>query len=154
MARSYGVPGINIAQGATTAAIIAAWLSAAAPTARTRLYEWKIGSDTTPADNASRFQLCAVGTAAPTGGASPSVVVQDPGDPASGCSAMTSSTAGATLSRIIDAWGQNMRATFRWVAVPGKEFVNAATQYSGPAIVLLAQSTAYNLDMSLFWEES
>lgn len=154
MARSYSAVCVTANQGATTAPLLGAWANVASPPARTRLYEFVIGSDATPADYATRWQIAGCGTAAPTGGGAVTPLVTDPGDTATGCAAMASATGGTTLTRIFMDFGLNMRASFRWVAAPGKEYVSPATQYNGPALVMLAQSTAYAVDATILWEES
>jgi len=155
MASNYAV---GITNGAVTAAACFCGIdqTVASPLRRGRVFELEFGSSITPADNASRVLLQRMSTALPTGGnTSIAGVALDPADPASQILGFTANTGGATLvsTGIVLQVGINMRATFRWVAAPGKEPVIAATQYAGIGIVVSSQTTAYNPDATLMWEE-
>jgi hypothetical protein len=120
---------------------------------RAKLYEFTVSSGATPADNASKLQVVRSTTAAPTGGAAPTIAPLDMADPAALASAYDAATGGETMSTVLMLVSVNQRATFRWVAAPTKEFVCPNTQYAGVGLQSLAQSAAYNLDLTIFWEE-
>jgi hypothetical protein len=58
-------------------------------------------------------------------------------------------TAGATLLN----WAQNQRATFRWVAAPGKELVIPATTAYGIVLMNPVLTGAFNVDCVIQFEE-
>jgi hypothetical protein len=87
------------------------------------------------------------GNTAVTGGA------LDPGDPASIATFYSANTGAGTASTILMQVGINMRATFRWCAIPGKEIVIPATANNGAGLQLNSQSTAYTPDATVMWEE-
>jgi hypothetical protein len=120
---------------------------------RPKIYEFEISSSATPADYVTRFNIARFTTAAPTGGSNPTIGVLDFADPAALATSYTSATGGCTMSTVLMMISVNLRATFRWVAAPSKEFVIPNTQYAGAGIQSVAQTAAYNEDLSLYWEE-
>ena len=58
-------------------------------------------------------------------------------------------TAGAFLLQ----WAQNLRATFRWVAAPGKELVAPATASNGLTLMNTVMTGAFNVSFTLEFEE-
>jgi hypothetical protein len=152
MAKNYAG---TVAAGTVTAAacFLGVAHTAASPTTRPRIFEFEFGSSITPADYASRLNLARI-TSLPTGG----TVTQagntlDPADGASEAKWYAANTGGGTAGTSLLVVGVNMRATFRWVAAPGKEIVIPATQNNGACIFVPSQSTAYTPDASIFWEE-
>ena len=98
---------------------------------RNKISEFTIGSEATPADNAlvhTLQRLTAEGTF--------TAVTPQPLDPAD---AAALSDAGEnhtveptyTANEILHKIAMNQRATYRWVAAPGKEFVLPATANNG-----------------------
>lgn len=151
MARSYGI-GNSAAIGSASFPQLMIYLATAAGI-RAKIYEFLIGSSATPADQAGRYQIARTTTAAPTGGSAPTIAPLEFADPAALASAYQSATGGCTLSTILMIVSVNLRATFRWVAAPSKEFVIPNTQYAGAGIQSAAQTGAFNVDTSLYWEE-
>lgn len=152
MGRNYSG---QIQNGTVTAAacFLGVAHTAASPISRGRIFEFLLGSSITPADNASRFSIARI-TALPTGG----TVTQDGNkiDPIDGTSEAkwyAGNTGGGTIGTILMGVGLNMRASFRWVAAPGKELIFPATQNNGIAIFVTAQTTAFNPDATIMWEE-
>ena len=152
MARSYSI-GVSAAVGSASYPQLAIGHTAATPTIRPKIYEFDFGSHATPADQASEVNITRYTTAAPTGGTTPTAAVLDPGDPAAVAITYANATGGCTMSTVLFTIAVNQRASFRWVAAPGKEFVIPATQYNGAGIQVTAQTTAYNVDDTLYWEE-
>lgn len=147
MARSYGVNG-NCINTASATLPIANLVSAT--TVRPRLYDLSVGSDATPADNAAKYAFQRGTTAGTWGGAGGAAITPqaiDPGDPAAlstanqgVCSVGPTLTANAFLLQ----WAQNQRATFRWVAAPGKELVLPAAVNSLNLMSLVVGGAAVN----------
>jgi len=151
MSRSYSAQ-FSGAVGSSSYHQLCLYMATAAGV-RPRLFEFSVGSHATPADYASEFQMVRSTTAAPTGGAAPTIAPIDMADPAALASAYDAATGGETMSTVLGTWGVNMRAAFRWVAAPAKEFVCPNTQYAGLGLQVTAQSSAYNTDLTIFWEE-
>lgn len=101
---------------------------------RMKLYEFNVGSEATPADNPFLwvFQRCT------TAGTSTAVVPQplDPADAATEQDAGENYTIEPTYTAVafMMQLPLNQRATFRWVAAPGGEFVTPATASNGIGI--------------------
>jgi hypothetical protein len=151
MARSYSIVG-SAAVGSASYHQLAIYAATAAGI-RPKIYEFGIASSATPADQASRLCMVRSTTGAPTGGSNPTAAPLDMADPAALATTYLSATGGETMSTQLMIVSVNQRATYRWVAAPGKEFVLPNTQYAGLGLQSLAQSASYNLDLSLFWEE-
>ena len=153
MARSYSVADTR-AVGSASYPQLSIWQSSAG-VSRPRLFEFEISASATPADNTSRIGVARHTTAAPTGGTSltSSIFPLDFAEPASSLAAMGAATGGCTMSSNLMSIAVNQRATFRWVAAPGKEIVVPVTQYAGICLQSVYQSGAYNLDTVMVWEE-
>lgn len=120
---------------------------------RPKIYEWTAGSDASPADQSSTITIARSSTGAPTGGTNPTAALLDLADGAALATTYAIATGGETMSTVLMNLSLNLRATFRWVAAPTKEFTIPNTQYAGCGIKVSAQSASYNLNLSLFWEE-
>lgn len=109
-------------------------LNAAASMRRFQLYDLMIGSDTTPADNVSLWEV-AKRTGTATGGTGVTGQPLDDSDTLAatlvGNQAPTTNGAGSGVKLSI---ALNQRATFRWVAAPGSEIVSPATASNGYGI--------------------
>jgi hypothetical protein len=154
MARSYSISKV-LAGAPSTGGIALGIYMATAAGVRPKCFEYKLGSHATPADQATEFVMQRITTAAPTGGNAQGagITALDPGDPVSLATAYDSSTGGAALSTVLDTVSLNLRATFRWVSAPGKEYVVPNTQYAGLGIVGAAQTADYAPDLNFQWEE-
>ena len=156
MARRYGICG-NCASAASSTLPIANIVGTAA--VRSKLYDFTIGSDATPGDQACKYtwqRSTTVGTWGGAGGAAITPQAIDPGDPA----AVTTSNQGIcsvgptlTASAFLLAVALNQRATYRWVAAPGSELVIPATANNGIALLPLVATGTYNLAWSFLVEE-
>lgn len=113
---------------------------------RQRIVEFTVGADGTPADNAITIDVSRT-TAVGTG----STVTPQPIDPADGAMggvATVNHTAEPTVtanSRLA-GWGENQRATLRWVAFPGKELIIPAVNANG--LAFRARSPGYTGTMT------
>lgn len=117
----------------TDKTIINLFNPAATPTSRGAIYDLTVGSEATPADQATQFYLgrtTAVGTEG--SGFVPNNI--DPAGPAgaydSGIGTFSGEPTYTANKELLDI-PLNQRATYRWVAAPGSELILAATQNSG-----------------------
>ncbi len=150
MARSYSLPG-SVATPNSATLPAASLISAA--NIRPKIYDILVGSTGAPADNAGRFSIQRCSTPG-TPGSSPTPSPIDPGDPASIATAgLAVFTVGPTLGVTLLQWGQNQRATFRWVAAPGKELVAPAVASNGLALMNPAVNAAFTMEFSIEFEE-
>ena len=133
-----------------------ALVSAAAT--RGRLHQLIIGSDATPADVAGEFALLRHTTA----GVTPATVpVAKPSDPLGGPAACT--LAGGTFATepVYEAVATNgllqialnQRATFTWIANPGREFATAIGVANGIGLRSIASGGVPNINHTFGWDE-
>lgn len=118
---------------------------------RARLYDLIVGSEATPADNAFLWTIDR-GT---TGLGTSTAVVPSPLDPADTASitdAGENYTINPTLGVNLLAVPLNQRATFRWVAFPGSEFVLAAAAL-GSLVARTPTSSAVAISGTMFFQE-
>lgn len=115
--------------------------AATATLRRAKIYDIGFGTSGTPADNYMEYDLSRQ-TAAGTSTATTPVAL-DPADAASGTVGSVAFTAEGTVtaSSSVFYMGVNQRASYRWVAAPGSEFVIPATNLAGFAF--RARSAAY-----------
>lgn len=120
---------------------------------RPKIYEWSVSSRATPADEACGYQL----ERFTADGTSTSVTPQalDPGDPAATATAGENYTAEPTYTAnaILYAVNVNQRATFRWVAAPGSEFIIPATSGNGIGLVAATPTSAFAVEATILFEE-
>lgn len=153
MARSYSVYADNIA--AQNSATVPQAQIVGAATIRPKIYDLMLGSPSVPADQAASWCLRR-STTASAGGTAVTPVPIDPGDPASLASAMVAPGMGAptlTAGLFLLQWAQNLRATFRWVAAPGKELVIPATANNGITMLNPVLTGAFNVSLTIEFEE-
>jgi hypothetical protein len=151
MARSYSVFADNIAAQNSATVPQAQIVSTAA--VRPKLYDLMLGSPSTPADQAASWVIKR-STTASTGGTAVTPSPIDPGDPVSISTAMVAPSMSApTLTVVLLQWAQNLRATYRWVAAPGKEIVAPATAANGLTMLNPVLTGAFNISMTLEFEE-
>ena len=134
MARAYGAAWNATNTQSTTVPIMTLTSTSAV---RPLLYDIINGSDATPADNAATF-LMRRHTTAPASGTAITPAPLDSQDPAAVCTAMMGPSIGAptlTASTSVLQWMQNQRATFRWVAAPGREIKLPATANAGVSLL-------------------
>lgn len=129
-------------------------LVAVGATIRARIYDLIIGSDASPADVATEFNLIR-GTVSGTPTTTVTPRALDPGDPASlmslevGTFTGQTKTANSSLMNI----ALNQRATFRWVAVPDGELVIPAAADNWIGLESIASGGTPNINASFMWQE-
>jgi len=121
---------------------------------RLRIFEFVLGSDSTPADAACKYAWQR--TTADFG--TPTVVTPtaiDPGDPAalSKFSAPGGTAPTITANSTIYQEAINQRATYRYIAAPDSELVVPATSANGLALLSLVTSATSNTVISVSWQE-
>lgn len=145
--RQYNISG-NCAQGSSATLPLGNVISTTA--IRPLIYDITMGSDATPADNASTFAFqrsTTTGTWAGAGGAAITPQALDPADPAAASTANQGvASVGPTLtaSAFVLQWSQNQRATFRWVAAPSSELKMPATASNGLSLVNRVSTASVN----------
>jgi len=121
-------------------------------THRPRVYDMVFSHGTAPADTVIRWE---VGRITATGtGTSATEVPLDPDAPSADVLAEEETTTGATTTndtQILD-FDLNQRATFRWVAAPGGEFILPADAAQGCAFNA-SSATTQIARISVHWEE-
>jgi len=126
-------------------------------TTRPRIYDFVLGSDATPADQALRFFVQRYSATTDGVGTSYTPTALDPGDPASLLTAVlvlltteyTPYTSGAILFDV----AMNQRSTQRWVAAPGGELVLPATAGAGAGVRVIHASATPTVRSILHHEE-
>jgi hypothetical protein len=126
----------------------------AATTTRGRIYDIVIGSDATPADVATEFNLIR-GTVSGTGTSTPTGRALDPADPAALITAKVGTFTGQTKTANTSMLNiaLNQRATFRWVAVPDGEIVIPATADNWVGLESIASGGTPNVNATFSWQE-
>lgn len=118
-----------------------------------RIHQLVIGSDATPADVATRFDMIRH-TVAGTGG---TAVVEKPTDPqmaAAACNlrggTMTEPTYEADFLLEI---ALNQRATFTWIANPGRELRTTVGTANGIGLRSISSGGTPNVNATISWDE-
>lgn len=118
-----------------------------------KIHQIIVGSDATPADIATRYDVLRH-TAAGTGG---TAVVEKPDDPqaaAASCNlrggTMTEPTYEADFLLEIPL---NQRATFTWIANPGRELRTAAGTANGIGVRSISSGGTPNTNLTIAWDE-
>jgi hypothetical protein len=126
----------------------------AATTTRGRIYDIIVGSDATPADVATEYNLIR-GTVSGTGTTTPTARALDPADPAALLTAKVGTFSGQTktANSAVMNIALNQRATFRWVAVPDGEIVVPATTDNWVGLESINSSGTPNTNVSIYWQE-
>jgi hypothetical protein len=125
MARGYTVNGPSATGTANKTAVTII----AATTVRPRIYEYIVGLTTAPNSTDQQLEFGAGSTTtAGTAGSNPTPKPNDAGDVASTATAgITHSAEPTYAATYFDDNAENQRALFRFVAVPGYEYVISAT---------------------------
>jgi hypothetical protein len=106
---------------------------------RGRVYDYMVGSITTPADNVFDHELIRSSTAGTAAAVTPSPL--DPAEAASVFDASDTYTVDPTFGVLLMRMSLNMRAAYRWVAAPGGELVWPATTNNGITGVVQSATT-------------
>lgn len=152
MAR-YVIAGAAGAASATaaTAGIVKVDNPSSAPIKRAAIYEFSVGPGATAEDSNYTISLKRQTTAGTWTSVTPAPI--DDSSSASTSTGGRASTAAGTASTVLGYWGFNQRGGFRWVAVPGGEFLNTGTASHG--IILeytVVVGTAVNYGCLMFEE--
>lgn len=144
--------------GASVAGIFLGIANAGAITARSRVYEFSVGPGAVaPVDQGGRFDIVRTTTAVPTGGSTPVIAYNDTADGAALATPYAAATGGATVLTTAPLYsvGLHQKASFRWVASPGREFVNPITTLLGIGIYSPTgfKSADYTVAAGFYWEE-
>lgn len=116
-----------------------------------KIYEFSVGPGAAAEDSNYTIQVKRQTTAGTWTGVTPSPL--DPASAASKATAGRVSTAAGTADVVLGTFGFNQRGGFRWVAVPGGEYVMARANSNG--IILeyaVVQGTAINY-ATMYFEE-
>jgi len=123
--------GVTLQRTASTTLAVGSLTAAASNMRRAKVYDFFLGSEATPADNAFLWQVQRCTTAG-TAGTNPTPLALDSADTlASTIVAGQAHTVDPTGSTVLMSVPLNQRATFRWVAAPGGELVIPATASNG-----------------------
>ena len=109
---------------------------------RPAVYDFSIGTTGTPADNSLTWEVRRFTASGTRTGVTPTAL--DSGDPAATALSGQNHTVEPTYTTELWTLGMNQRASYRWVAAPGSEFVCPATANNG--IGVSALSAAYTGD--------
>jgi hypothetical protein len=152
MARRYAITGSVTTPNSATLPIMNILSTTAI---RPKIYDVLMSSGSTPADNVGtfKFQRC---TTAGTAGSNPTPNALDPGDPSpAAVIGLAIFSVGPTLTAnaFVHSFSMNQRATVRWVASPGGEWVMPATANYGLALMNTARNSDFTVDFTIAWEE-
>ena len=148
MARRYACTGEDLSTANTTPLELRS-----ATTIRPRVYDFIIGTDATPGDFATEWDLQRTTTVG-SGGTAGTPQLMDPGDPAALGAFRVADTAEPTYTAaaVMLMLGVNQRATFRWVAAPMGEIVLPAAA-NGLGVRAVTTGSAVNTNVTIHYEE-
>lgn len=134
-----GGGGTQQAVASTPKTLIGTYGSTTAPV-RGKVYDLLIGTNGTPADNTTEWDIPRATTS--VGGTVATPQALDPADAASTSVITVNSTTEGTITANSDVFyvGVNQRASYRWVASPGSELIWPATASNG--LVLRVKSAS------------
>lgn len=148
MARNFSINGLN-ATGTADKTLLSVHGSTLA---RPRVFDIVVGSAATPADQAALYYLGRVTTLG-TAGSNPTPGSTDPVDIACLTVGAITHSAEPTYTTILLQIPLNQRATFRYVASPGAEFMHALTSNYGIGLKLsTATASLIEYGTVLFFE--
>ena len=120
---------------------------------RPRVYEFIVGSVTTPGDQAATIVLGRT-TSAGTAGSSPTPQPLDNAEVAAVCTAAITHSAEPTYSStFLYQVPVNQRASWRWVAAPDSEIIGTASSSNGLGLKRHAATGTYTLTGTVFFSE-
>lgn len=151
MSRGYSINGPS----ATGTANKTACTVIGGTTVRIRIFEFAVGLTTAPNSTDQQLEF-AVGRTTTTGtaGSNPTPLAIDPGDAAAVATAgITHSAEPTYASTYLMDQAMNQRAFFRWVSVPGQEFVIPATASNCCGLKNVAITATSVVLGTFFWTE-
>lgn len=122
-------------------------------TVRARIFEFLLGSITTPDDKATEFNLLRHTTAGIAG----TTVVEKPLD--ADFVAATANLRGGTMTEPTYETDElmnislNQRATFRWVAAPDRRLITTAGTANGIGVRAISSGATPTTNCTLMWDE-
>lgn len=118
-----------------------------------KIHQLVVGSDATPADIATRFDVART-TANGAAGTAVSEELTDPTSPAASCNlrggTMTEPTYSANFLLEIPL---NQRATFTWIANPGRELKTLVGAAAGAGFRSISSGGTPNVNLTMAWDE-
>jgi len=118
-----------------------------------KIHQIILGSDATPADIATRFDVIRHTVA----GAAGTVVLEKPTDPQT--PAASCNLRGGTMTEptyeadFLEEIALNQRATFTWIANPGREFRTTVGTANGIGVRSISSGGTPNINVTLAWDE-
>ena len=125
----------------------------ASATTRPRLNDILLGSDATPADAAMDLLVRRFTAAGTTAATPPTPRPLDFDEVAAIATAGHNHSAEPTYSTNLARIQWNQRASPRWVAQPGYDFIVPATAANGIGLQSVAATAAFNVGSTIFFEE-
>jgi hypothetical protein len=125
-------------------------------TTRAGLCEFIISSDASPVEQTGEYQIQRTSTNGTTPAAGNTTIVKlNTFSPAAGCTfdGCSGYTTEPTITDVVMDVSVHQKATFRWVAYPGREILSAFTAAGGIALALIQQSAAFTVNASCVWQE-
>lgn len=151
MPRGYAIAG-KISTMTTT--IKTALVLVATAAVRPTIYDFSVGTSGTPADNSSQWQIQRFSAPGTSTAVIPAAL--DSTDPTATATSGQNNTTEPTYTASTIVFGPldlNMRATYRWVAYPGREIICPATAASGLGIGSLSSAyTGVSDALCHYWE--
>lgn len=118
-----------------------------------KIHQIVVGSDATPADIATRFDVTRT-TAAGTGGTAVSEEPTDPQMPAASVNLRGGTMTEPTYaSNFLLEIALNQRATFTWIANPGRELRTLVGTANGIGLRSVSSGGTPNINATVSWDE-
>lgn len=118
-----------------------------------KIHQLVVGSDATPADVASRYDLLRHTTAG-TGGTAVSEELSDPQGNTAACNLRGGTMTEPTYaSNFLLEVPLNQRATFTWIANPGREFRTTVGTANGIGFRSISSGGTPNTNCTIGWDE-
>lgn len=147
------MPGMYAAGRTPAGTNLTILLVASIASARPSLHQVIVSSDAAPADIATKFQILRH-TAAAVGGTSIAVRPADPGGTSGLCTALQGTMTEPTYEATpLAEFSVNQRATFTWIANPGREIKAPLATANGVAVRSIASGATPNINCTMAWDE-
>jgi len=147
---------VSMTRTASTTLSVGSLTAAASAMRRYKLSDWVYGAaEGTVGDGVFEWEIQRCTTAG-TAGTNPTPASIDPGDTAAAttvCGQAHSANPTLTANQVLYAAGLNQRATYRYVAQPGKELIVPATALNGLAFTTPISSAVACRFQALFEEQ-
>ena len=141
-------------QNFTPASLDTAHHILASATTRCGVCEFILSSDATPVEQQGEYQLVRTTSTGTTPAGSTTIVRASSFSPAPGCTYGGGGyTTEPTFTDILMDVGVHQKATFRWVAYPGRELFNTPAASAGVGLTVVQQSAAFALSTTIYWLE-